>query len=194
MEHELEIEFKNMLIEAEYTSLLHYFFQENSQPVSQRNTYFDTKTFYLKEHLCAFRIREKDHSAEMTLKTPVDGHHNEYTIPLDNSEAEALIKQGVFELPDQLITALKEEGIMIDEPVQKIAQLKTLRYEKKVKTGLIVLDKSWYNDTVDYELEVEAATVESGEQLMTDLLSQFDIPKRPAEKKITRAFSGNLNH
>lgn len=188
MNQEIEIEFKNLLEEEEYKTLLKQLFDSSSQEYVQKNVYFDTEDFLLREHLCALRIRLKDDYAEMTLKTPFDGHHKELNLALDMDEAQKIIQEGKFTVPEAINTILKKENLPSIHTVTKIAELKTKRIEKMTDDGLIVLDKSWYADQVDYELEVESHNIETGDKLFQSILSSFTIPKRKTANKIARAF------
>ena len=188
MNQEIEIEFKNLLKESEYLTLLNNLFDSSSQEYFQKNVYFDTKEYVLKEHLCALRIRLKDSYAEMTLKTPFNGHHKELNMTMDKEDAEEFIQNGVFTVPEEINNILNDENIPSIHTVNRIADLKTKRIEKSTDEGLIVLDKSWYSDTIDYELEVESHSIETGEKLFQSILSSFSIPERKTENKIARAF------
>ena len=68
---ELEIEFKNILAEADYQTLQDLYFQ-NIKPVVQKNYYIDTKTLDLRENRMLLRVREKNGGQVMTLKVPTD--------------------------------------------------------------------------------------------------------------------------
>lgn len=191
MNQEIEIEFKNLLNEAEYQTLLNQVFDKTSQEYVQTNVYFDTTDFLLKEHSCALRIRIKDKDAEMTLKTPFEGHHKELNLSLDKEEAEDLIRKGFFSVPEEINTILVKENLPYIDTVKRIADLKTKRIEKSTENGLIVLDKSWYSDTIDFELEVESHSIEAGAKLFQAILSEFSIPERKTENKIARAFKAS---
>ena len=54
----MEIEFKNLLNESEYTKLMERYNTSGSS-VWQANDYFDTPAFELRNHGAALRIREK---------------------------------------------------------------------------------------------------------------------------------------
>lgn len=185
---EIEIEFKNLLTETEYITLLNSLFESDEHAFTQQNIYFDTKDFVLKKHFCALRIRVKENFAEITLKTPFKGHHKELNITLTPSDAEEHIQKGSFILPVEVTTLLKGEGIDLSGTVYKTADLKTQRIEREYKECLLVLDKSWYAGLVDYELELESQTIETGQKVFDSILEQFSLPKRPTVNKITRAF------
>lgn len=189
MKQELEIEFKNLLTREEYEKLMSHYFSSEHTGFSQTNVYFDTANFDLKKAKCALRIRVKNNSAELTLKTPFEGHHQESNLTLDWHEAKDTIDKGQFTLPSELYDFLSEEIGLSNPTVNKLAELTTLRYEKEYEGCLLVLDKSCYSNTTDYEIELESNTIESGMEMFNSILSRFSIPKRKTPNKIARAFS-----
>lgn len=189
MRQEVEIEYKNLLTETEYNKLKEIYFDRSSTHITQNNYYFDTKDSHLKSAACALRIRTKDGSAEMTLKTPFEGHHNETTLDLSIEKASELISAGYFSLPEDIHTVLIEQGVSFSENVFIVAQLKTERLEIKKPHSIIVLDKSYYSNEVDYELEVEADSISIGKNVFNTILKNNKIPKRATENKIARAFN-----
>lgn len=189
MKHELEIEFKNLLTKEEYLQLKDYHFSKSDSEFSQKNVYFDTAAFDLKQSKCALRIRLKDAQGELTLKTPFEGHHHETTIDLAPHKAEEMIAHGRFTLPSELYEFLADKIGLVDQNVNKLAELTTVRYEKDYKDCLLVLDKSSYSNTTDYEIELESNSIETGKEVFDSILKAFAIPKRKTPNKIARAFA-----
>lgn len=189
MRQEVEIEYKNLLTQQEYEKLKAIFFTDAAAPFTQENYYFDTKDYILKNSRCALRIRIKDDSAEMTLKTPFEGHHTETTLDMTPVKARELITAGSFPLPEAIHSVLVQEGINVDQDLFKTAQLKTERLEALNPHSIIVLDKSFYSNMIDYELEVESDSKATGEKLFTQILNDHSIPKRDTPNKIARAFN-----
>ena len=189
MEQELEIEFKNILTRQEYEQLYTDFRQDKFTEFSQRNVYFDTPSLDLKNRGCALRIRLKEDDAELTLKTPFEGHHKELNLPLSLDDAHLMTIQGAFQIPEPVIEILEVEEPILNRSVIKLADLHTARLETMRDDALVVLDKSTYSGQVDYELEVEAASEETGLKVFKSILEHYDIPKRKTENKISRAFN-----
>lgn len=183
----MEIEFKNLLTTAEYKRLFEAYKFGELTPVVQENLYFDTSDMTIKENQSALRIRMKEHSAEMTLKTPKNGHLLETNEDLTLSEAEEMIKAGTFTPPDSILNQLKSEGVTVDT-VHLVTSLKTKRYEKEVNGCLIVLDQSWYGNTMDYELELEAPEHDKGKEMFYTILLENKIKERSTPNKIARAY------
>ena len=59
MGQELEIEFKNLLTQEDYSSLKQYYFKQN-EPFKQTNHYIDTENHDIISQKMALRIREKN--------------------------------------------------------------------------------------------------------------------------------------
>lgn len=187
MSSELEIEFKNLLTEIEYQKLLRHFQVTSEQCWEQENHYYDTPDFKLKKQHSALRIRILPESAEMTLKTPHQSYLLETTNLLSKETALKIINSEKITPRGDLLTKLNEFNVHEHNLEKKVA-LTTLRYEKELENGLLVLDKSIYNGKTDFELELEVQDPIAGEQLFEDILSQFAIPKRNTPNKIQRAY------
>ncbi|WP_225744363.1 CYTH domain-containing protein [Marinilactibacillus sp. Marseille-P9653] len=187
MSQNVEIEYKNLLTELEYEKLIKAFEINKAESFTQENIYFDSKEMVLKENQLALRIRIKDDVAEMTLKSPHEGHLLETNESLTIERARALVEKTVIYPTGQIADLLASYGIDSMTPLYIIAQLRTQRLEKKVHSCLIVLDKSWYGDQIDYELEIESTTSTEGKQFIKNLLTQYDIPERDTPNKISRA-------
>lgn len=181
----LEIEFKNMLTEEEYQHLLHQFSIDENQIWTQKNVYFDTPKGQLKQSEAALRIRVKNGTYELTLKTKQDVGLLETNQVITKQDYDSLkdnhilIKGPVYE---------KLQSLEINpSDLQVITDLTTKRAEVPYQDGLLVLDKSFYSDIIDYELEYEVPNYETGLLHFKTLLNQYNIPLRPTENKIKRA-------
>ncbi|SDC79350.1 Uncharacterized protein YjbK [Terribacillus halophilus] len=191
MPQEIEIEFKNLLTEAEFEKL-YYAFEMNSSPaIQQVNHYFETKDFQLKQHGAALRIREKNGKFQATLKQPQGDGLLETHDALTEQQAKAWL-QGQITLGPEIGEQLKDLGISAGELIYG-GSLETIRREKSYNDTTIVLDQSIYGDTVDYELELEARSYKHGENVFLSLLSEHDIGKRKTPNKIQRFYDSLQN-
>lgn len=187
MSQELEIEFKNLLTKDEYQKLFDALNFDQVDPLVQENYYFDTPDMAIKAVKSALRIRLKEGQAEMTLKTPKDGHLLETNIDLSPEKAKELISQESFTPDQSILDQLAKEGCQVDQ-VNLVTDLKTKRYELPYKEALLVLDQSWYGDTSDYELELEAPDHDFGINLFNQVLKDYGIVKKDTPNKIQRAY------
>lgn len=185
MSQELEIEFKNLLTEKEYTSLLEQFGAKQTDLFTQENYYYDTTEGLLKQLGSGLRIRMLPLNAELTLKTPLGQHLLETTDALTQEEAEQLIKNHTIKADGAVAQKLSELSVPLTD-LYCFGSLKTERFEKVITEGLLVLDKSTYAGKVDYELEFEAQSHEKGKSFFDQLLHKYDIPVRQGKNKIQR--------
>ncbi|WP_233494512.1 CYTH domain-containing protein [Exiguobacterium sp. RIT594] len=182
MRQEMEIEFKNLLNEKDYTKLMERYNTSGSS-VWQANDYFDTPTFELRSHGAALRIREKKTGLILTLKEPQDDGLLETHVSLSEQEAEDLFQYGLIhssEMNQQL------EKFELTTSLEHLGRLETERFEKQLESGLLVLDKSTYLGTTDYELEFEVTDYAAGKRAFEELLQTNEIPLRETKNKIVR--------
>lgn len=185
---ELEIEFKNMLTRDEFLRLQNAFAVSEKAFFTQENHYFDTPDFSLKQAKSALRIRTKNGQSVLTLKEPADAclmeTHQEILFPTDLA---------AFTIPEgQVKKQLLKLGIEVCQ-LEYFGTLATSRAEKKLETGVIVLDNSRYINQEDYELEFEVSDYEKGKQDFDALLSEFQIPVRETKNKIVRFYEAKMN-
>ncbi|WP_236629921.1 CYTH domain-containing protein [Exiguobacterium sp. KRL4] len=182
MRQEMEIEFKNLLVETEYHQLMERYSTSGSS-VWQANDYFDTPTFELRSHGAALRIREKKSGLVLTLKEPKDDGLLETHVTLSETEAEDLFQYGLIHS-----SAMKQqlEKFNLTTSLEHLGRLETERFEKQLDTGLLVLDKSRYLGVTDYELEFEVTDYTAGKQAFHELLESNGIPTRETKNKIVR--------
>lgn len=188
MTQEIEIEFKNMLNKEEYNQLLIHFQDYPLTQHIQTNYYFETKDFQLKQNQAALRIRQKNGMYQLTLKQPNPNGPGllETHCTLTDEEANSWIS-GTIIPKAQIKEALGEMNIDMLS-LHYGGELETERTELPYQETTIVLDKSYYNDLIDYELELEATEEGHGLKIFHSLLSAHQIPKRKTLNKIERFY------
>ena len=185
MSQQMEIEFKNLLTKEEYTRLLTYFNIGPEQIVHQENHYFDTPNYDLKNAASGLRIRILPHHIECTLKErSSENVHLETTDMLTADIAAQMIRGLTFEAPS-VEQRLLEMNVNIAE-LQLFGSLTTNRVELEYEGGLLVLDHSFYLQSEDYEVEYETNDEYTGFTIFQQFLTQHQIEKRYAKKKIAR--------
>ena len=177
----LEIEYKTLLDKEEYQSLLPLF--ADTELVVQTNHYIDTPDQLMRKEKMALRVRTFTDQAELTLKVPEAVGHFEYNQNLSPEETEAILQHQQF--PD---VEIKNLLISKEIPVEQLAvwgSLTTERFEKETAAGLVALDHSLYQDTEDYELEIEVETAEQ-EENFHQFITDHGIVYKAAKNKIAR--------
>ena len=185
---QLEIEFKNLLTHQEFLRLCNTFSISENDFHSQRNTYFDTHDFNLRDKKMGFRLRTLSSRNELTLKSPSTNEHSmmEITELVTNEERDAILRQGYID------TLQYKNFSHLPPRLYSFGSLRTERAEFHYKDGLLVLDHSHYMQQEDYEVEYEVEDVELGQKVFLDLLSKHDIPTRQTDKKIARFMKAAL--
>lgn len=186
MAQEIEIEYKNLLTEKEFKQLLNTFPFPDSG-TWQTNYYFETKNFSLKEKGSALRIREKAGRFVLTLKEPHPDGLLETHDSLTDNEADSWIN-GAFIQKDHVGKQLELLGIKLNDLVY-YGKLETKRYETNYLGTLLVLDYSTYNETSDYELEIEAKSREDGLNMFHSIIEDYGIMEKETPNKIKRFFT-----
>ena len=188
MNQNLEIEFKNMLTEADYTKIFESeFAADDQQKITQSNYYFDTTDRLLKQQKSALRIRKTPSFNELTLKVPSQGFLLETNIFLSDNDCSALLDAKQFKLSD-ITSDILIEDLKPDSEFYLFNQFETIRHEKEVNGQLLVLDQTIFqNGVVDYELEVESQSPEAGLDFFNSFLEKHAIKKQKALPKIARA-------
>ena len=186
MAQEIEIEFKVLLSKEEFR-LLETTLPFPNHSTLQTNYYFETRSFDLKDRKSALRIREKNETYTLTLKQPHLEGILETHDPLNKLEFlnwmdnKPMIKPSVSR-------QLEELKIDVGD-LYYYGALKTERKTFKQDSVLYVLDKSYYNGKTDYELEIEADSKESGNQVFNKILADFHIEAKEPITKIERFFA-----
>lgn len=189
MSQEIEIEFKQLLTQSQYNTLLHEYDTIRSPLFNQVNHYFDTNDYHLKDQNSALRIRYKKGSYTLTLKQQRSDEKGilETHQKLTGSQWYALKAGGRLpagEVHDQLTTLLKEPLPTFNY----LGFLQTERTEIQLNEGLLVLDKSNYFDMTDYEMEFECTDFHAGKTFFTRLLDEKGMDWNKPANKIERFY------
>lgn len=186
MSQNIEKEFKNLLNKEEYEALIVAFDLDETKPTKQTNIYFDTPDFKLKGLNSGLRIRMYEDKGEITLKTPIQENEKlETNDDLTLDEAKTLVEAHLMKATGNVADKLKGLGIAPGDLVI-IGQLSTIRYDFPGDKGTFFLDKSFYQDQMDYELEFESESLEEGALIFQNFLKLHGIKVRKAKQKIER--------
>ncbi|WP_179208439.1 CYTH domain-containing protein, partial [Staphylococcus argenteus] len=181
-----EIEFKQIITASLYETLQEKYFK-NCVLFKQVNYYIDTPDFKLKQHRSALRIRVKDKQFEMTLKTPAEVGLMEYNHIISiNPEIDMIIPND--SLPNDIRQILVKQFGVNDQSLSILGALTTYRQETQYQGDLLVLDKSEYLDTTDYELEFEVKDYDQGLQKFQSLLNEWNLEHKQPLNKVQRFF------
>lgn len=190
MNYSIEQEIKSMLTFEEFASLLDYFNLSENDFVPQQNSYYDTKSQLLKQAKAAYRLRNFSTTSEWTFKQQQDQFRS---LELTTSQT-----YPIMPVPTQLTLADIEDMVIHDQlsyliskqdELQLFLQIKTERFSIANAFGELAIDRTYYGNFIDYEIELETSSIEEGHHYLMEVLGTLDIPFRPAEKKIKRALT-----
>ena len=182
---ELEIEFKNLLTAKEHGTLYDTFFKAEEKQ-SLLNYYIDTENLDLRQNTLLLRIRVSGKGQMMTLKAPSEKGILEFNAEVDY-DLKTVERLNAADLPEIITHELKTRNIDIDRLIV-YGSLETERFETDYKDGLLVLDKSSFLDTRDFELEYEVTEYDQGETRFDHLLQEYKIERRPEVTKSERFY------
>ncbi len=182
----IERELKNLLTHFGYVQLLKHFGLklENIEP--QVNNYFDTSEFDLSGQKVMLRARDKKRAWEITMKEFGEEGIKETTHrPLTDEERILLFNEGVIPAGN-VYDAVRR---FTANPVRHLGPLATDRAVVTVPCGEVMLDRSRYGNTVDFEIELKVAqpfTMDEAESFLSQLLEKYEIKRQTPQSKFQR--------
>lgn len=185
MSEYLEIEFKSLLTEKEFSKLLTYFKIAEDDYFTQTNYYFDSSDLQLKQKQISVRIRILSLTAELTLKIPASEGLLEINEPLPLDLATTLIESNHLPQHGIVYNKLASLGFHVND-LALIGSLKTKRAEKQIPEGLLALDESWFGNQHDFEIELEVSNAYQGKQAFLALLKKLNVKEKITPSKIHR--------
>lgn len=137
------------------------------------NIYLDDDDLSIKKSHRMLRIRTTNgKNKELTLK-----------IKGDNGDIEI----------NETIENHKEIDEVLNHQFDKykpIAKLKTNRVEAKIDDYLVVIDQNFYNGIIDYDLEIEAKSIEKAEEVILKICKKHHLEyKKDYRSKSSRAIA-----
>ena len=181
MDKEHKYQFKSLLTLDEYIKLLKRFSGYTSD--HQTNHYFDTSRFSLKALDASLRVREKE-KLELTFKRKKGYMTQEITIPIDQDYFDEIKETGV--LPEGDIKT-QLNSLIGNQKLFNYISLSTTRIYLSYKSGLVLIDKSEYLNTIDYEISFLVSNYNEGKKEFVQLINDLGITYTKSEKKIKRA-------
>ncbi len=155
----IEYEARAFISEEQYDTLLAKYQNSKREKcfITNVNTYFDYEDLSLTKSHVVLRTRSmNDKDYELTLKIKEEKGDSEYNHPLTYNEYQNINEK--LALPySNVKDKLNELGIDLNR-LKLIVSLKTERLEVKYKHHLFVIDKNYYRNKVDYNVEVESSS------------------------------------
>ena len=191
MSKNIEFEKRVMLTESQYKSLKGYASNFKHNELLLVNHYFDDEDLSLIKHHHVLRIREiNDSDAELTLKVKGDNGDLEINESIAHNKVKELLHS--FRLDNKEIN--KEINKVTNKVLKLITSLKTERIEIEFDDYLFVLDKNYYSNVVDYDLEIESSDIDKALEIIKKYCHQFGMQYREDYlSKSRRAINKALN-
>lgn len=171
-----EYEARVMINEEQYLNIRKHYLSSAYQYelIENENYYFDTNDLKLTNSHKVLRIRKiNDQKFELTLKIQQADGCLEINQSLTSKEKDKLIER--FDLSESKIKdELLKLNIALSE-IKYITSLKTERVEVKLNQCLLVIDKNYFRDRIDYNLEVESDTESHAKSQLFSIIKEFNI-------------------
>ena len=174
IEHEYES--RSMISEEKYFEIASSFYREDSylKTITQRNQYFDSEDFFLTNNNIVLRIRITNKGAVLTLKiSEAYGHSKEISQKISYFQHKALIEKSHFP-KGQIKLLLMAKGIPLLS-LKYICEMKTKRIQVNMKNYNYCIDKNEYQGIADYNIEVEARSMDEANKIMKDLSIKYNF-------------------
>ncbi len=177
----LEHEAKSLISKEDFLKLKSTY--QLNDAIIQRNIYLETRDEYYRNQGGALRIRSyNDTRFELTLKLK-DGRSNaEYNFDLTKEEFDTIVQTNILpkiELP-----------IEIKQPENQFTTV-TKRYKLPYEAHIIEIDETLFEQTNDYEIEVEAESISTADAILSSFLKENKIEFCQSQPKIARYFVYN---
>ncbi len=173
---ENEIEKRSLVDEDKYVSICAFLLRSHSHEAFKEitNIYLDDNEKTLEKNNLTLRIRIDEKTISLTLKEVLNDNQSiEHTQEITQDEIDMLNK--TYTLPEGEVLDYLKEKELDNLLFINVGEIKTRRLEIPSEEGdiKIVLDKNEYNEKIDYDIEVEAPTLEVAEKALRYFSQKF---------------------
>ena len=172
----MEYEARVMIGESEYLKIKEGYLNIGRicREFTNKNTYFDSPDLYLTHHHMVLRIREIDGlEKELTLKVKGEDGDIEITHNIESEEEyQKLLSGNINNLEIEKEISSRDGDI---KSLGIITTLTTERVEVEFDDHLLVIDKNFYNNKIDFNLEVESTSRELAKEYLEKVISKYGI-------------------
>lgn len=173
----LEYEERVMITENQYSQIVEEYSKYEQKKIVNTNYYFDYEDLQLTNSGMVLRARNIDDQIfELTLKIKQENGDMEVNHPLTSTEFLDIVENE--EIPDSEVLVLLNSKNIDLERIKLITSLKTERIEIEFPEYLFVIDKNYYNNKVDFNLEVESTSKKDAKTYLNQIISQFGIENK----------------
>lgn len=172
----MEYEARVMINEEQYLYIRNHYLKSNypKEEIINENYYFDTEDLKLTNSHKVLRVRKINQKTyELTLKIQEENGAVEYNHILTNKEFDDLLNKTII-THKPIIEKLKKLDID-PSSIKYITNLKTERLEVKLENCLLVIDKNYFRNKVDYNLEVESSAESLAKSQLEEIIKPFGL-------------------
>ena len=172
----MEYEARVMINEEQYLNIRKHYLNSKypKEEIINENFYFDTEDLKLTSSHIVLRIRKINNSKyELTLKIKGENVDIEINHKLTDKEKDDLLENSIISY-SPILDKLKESNIDPDS-IRYITNLKTERLEVRLEYCLLVIDKNYYRNKVDFNLEVESSAKSLAKSQLEEIIKPFGL-------------------
>ena len=172
----MEYEARVMINEEQYLNIRKHYLNSkySKEEIINENFYFDTEDLKLTSSHKVLRMRKINNSKyELTLKIKVENGDIEINHKLTDKEKDDLLENSIISYPP-ILDKLKESNID-PSSIRYITNLKTERLEVRLESCLLVIDKNYYRNKVDFNLEVESSAKTLAKSQLEEIIKPFGL-------------------
>lgn len=177
MSTNVEIEAKILVSETEFHKVCQFLGISEKDAVKQCNYYIDTPSSQLRRYGFGLRIRERNDTYTLTLKSPLAEGTLEKNQRIEKAAYQKLIKENLF--PEGPVKHfLLTLGFPVNE-LHIITKLVTYRIDTTYLDRNLALDRNEYGEVIDFEIESEQSAISLALETLKNLCEKAEIEYRP---------------
>ncbi len=171
-----EYEARAMVNEKQYKEIYAHFIKSDlkKRESINLNTYFDYEDLFLTNNHMVLRTRQiNENEYELTLKIKGENGDQEFNHLLTLDEYNEMRENSA--IPDSIVKDKLTDNKIDLSKLKLITDLRTDRLELFKGEHIIVIDKNYFRNRVDYNVEVESTSKESAISILNQLFSPFGV-------------------
>ena len=172
----MEYEARVMINEEQYINIRKHYLNSKypKEEIINENFYFDTEDLKLTSSHKVLRMRKINNSKyELTLKIKGENGDIEINHKLTDKEKDDLLENSIISY-SPILNKLKESNID-PSSIRYITNLKTERLEVRLEYCLLIIDKNYYRNKIDFNLEVESSAKSLAKSQLEEIIKPFGL-------------------
>ncbi len=180
---EREFEAKQLIEETQFNQLISNL--ELIEVRNQTNIYLDTTDGYFKQQNSALRLRNINGQLIFSLKRQDNDGATEWNQLLAQDEWDTILDSKQIDLSNY---PCEQNDLLTN---LQLVEIETTRHICQYNEMTIELDRTRFNQTIDYEIEIEASNLQLASATMEKLITEYDLRVKKSYPKIARYYMYN---